>query len=222
MADEKKPDNLEMEKMKLERFKEWRKIITVTITVLFGSVLVAFINYSIQKRQLDQQKLINENELELQKKIAESERRQAEMKYLGDFIELALIDDHTKRLRFAEYFTQLTISGELQKKWEDYRDGILDTIKLLEEKKVEWAKAEDEEEKRTISAEVVQLQAKLDPLPKKSEVFLDREEAGLDKEWRPLKYTDNEFELKSDGNVVYNKAAKLMWQQSGSNIYICP
>ena len=70
MIDEKKPDNLEMEKMKLERFKEWRKIITVTITVLFGSVLVAFINYSIQKRQLDQQKLINENELELQKKKA--------------------------------------------------------------------------------------------------------------------------------------------------------
>ena len=72
------------------------------------------------------------------------------MKYLGDFIELALIDDHTKRLRFAEYFTQLTISGELQKKWEDYRDGIRDTIKLLEEKKVEWAKAKDEEEKRKI------------------------------------------------------------------------
>jgi hypothetical protein len=41
-----------------------------------------------------------------------------------------------------------------------------------------------------------------------------------DKHLRPLKYTDNEYELQSDGKVVYDKATGLMWQQSGSNSYM--
>jgi hypothetical protein len=53
MADEKKPDQLEMEKIRLERFKVWGRIITVTVTVLFGSGLGTFINISYQNRQLE-------------------------------------------------------------------------------------------------------------------------------------------------------------------------
>ena len=268
MAKEKVSDVLELEKVKLERFKVWGRIITATVTVVFGSVIAAYINYEIQTRQLDQQKLLNETklalqtkkeatelalqskkeatelalqskreaaelelqskkeaaELKLQESKARADQRQAEMKYLGEFVELALEDDHTKRLRFAEYFAKLTISGELQGKWEDYRDGISDTITLLREKKVELAKAEGEEEKRKISAEVVQLQAKLDPLPKaplpkKPDKFLYREDAGLDEGGKPIRYTVNKYEPQVNDKVpcVYDKATNLIWQQSGSD-----
>ncbi|MHC4270077.1 MAG: Lcl C-terminal domain-containing protein [Planctomycetota bacterium] len=216
MTDEKKTNNPEMEKIELERFKEWRKIITVAIAVWFGSILVVLINYSIQGRQLEQQKLINKNELELQRIKAESDQLISEMKFFGNFIDHALADDHNKRLRFAEFFAKLTISGELREKWEDYSEGIRDTIKLLEEKKVELAKAINAEKKKKITTEVVQLKALLGPLLKKSEVYLDRKEAGVGRVRRPLKYIDNEYELQSDGKVVYDKATGLMWQQSGS------
>ncbi len=225
--EEENADPLEMVKIKLEWFKVWGKIITAAITVLFGSVLIAYINYSFQRRQLNQQKLLNETklklqakkeaaELKLQESKAEADQRQAEMKYLGDFIEHALSDDHKRRLRFAEYFAKLTISGELQKKWEEYHNDIRNTIKLKGEKEDLLKKTKDEEEIKKISAEVVQLQDQLDPLPKISEVDL-LDEVGLDKDWRPLKYTDNEYELQSEGKVVYDKATGLMWQQSGSD-----
>ena len=74
------------------------------------------------------------------------------------------------------------------------------------------------------SAEVVQppYQAQLDPLPEKPKIVLGRRKAGLDKELKPLKYTDNEYELQTDGKVVYDKATGLMWQQSGSDFSILP
>lgn len=230
MSNGNNPDNQEkIEKLKLERFKVWGKIITVSVPVVFGSVLAAILNYQIQTRQLEQQRSLNETELELQgkKEAAElklqeakavADQRQAEMKYLGDFVELALTDDHTKRLRFAEYFAKLTISKELREKWEKYHEGILDTIKLLEAKKIELFKTGlGEEEKKKIAEEVIQLKAQLAPLPEKSELDLKKEKAGLDDSWRPLKYTKNEYELQSDGKVVFDKATGLMWQQSGSD-----
>jgi hypothetical protein len=220
MTDEKKPDNLEMEKIKLERFKVWGRIITVAITVLFGSVLVALINYSIQDRQLKQQKLINENELELQKKKAEAERRQAEMKYLGDFITFALEDDKDKRLRFADYFATLTLSTELKTNWESYRDSIIHKQEEFEETQELLAKARKGKDIKRVEAletMVVQQQAQLESLPKRLERYLDKKEAGLNKRWRPRKYTDNEYELENDGKVVFDRNTRLMWQQSGSD-----
>ncbi len=67
-----------------------------------------------------------------------------------------------------------------------------------------------------------QYQAQLDPLPEKPRIVFGRKEAGLDEERRPLKYTDNEYELQSDGQVVYDNATGLMWQQSGSDVPILP
>ncbi len=63
MADENKPDELESEKIKLERFKEWRKIITVSVSVVFGSALIGVLNYQVQNKQLEQQDKINEAQL---------------------------------------------------------------------------------------------------------------------------------------------------------------
>ena len=138
--------SLEFETLRLERFKVWKEIITVAISVLAGSVLIALINNKFQNRQLEQQKVLRDAELQLQREKeqaelklqdakAEAERRQAEMKYLGDFITYALADDHEKRLRFADYFAELTISKDLQERWKTYRGGINKTIEELEKKK---------------------------------------------------------------------------------------
>lgn len=212
----------------------WKEIITVAISVLAGSVLIALINNKFQNRQLEQQKLLRQAELELQEKKEQAElnlqrakagakRRQAEMKYLGDFITYALADDHEKRLRFAEYFAKLTISPELQEKWKDYRNGIIKTMNDLEAKKIELAVAQKEggkdEDVRKLEAEVVRLQAQLSPLSEKSGAYLAFEKARsflLDENLKPKNYTKNEFEEQKDGKVIYDKTTGLMWQQSGS------
>ncbi|TVM03817.1 MAG: hypothetical protein CV087_03490 [Candidatus Brocadia sp. WS118] len=164
-------------------------------------------------------------ELNLQNAKAEAERRQAEMKYLGDFITYALADDHEKRLRFADYFAKLTISEDLQKRWGNYRDGIIATIETLEEKKEELAKeaqkegGKNEEKVRKLESEVVRLQSQLSPLSEKSGAYLTSEEARrflLDRNLKPKNYTENEFEAQKDGNVICDKTTGLMWQKSGS------
>jgi len=48
MTDEKKPDQLEIEKVKLERFKEWWRIITAAIAVVFRSAEVVQSQYQAQ------------------------------------------------------------------------------------------------------------------------------------------------------------------------------
>ena len=49
MTDEQERVDLEMEKLKLERFKVWEKIITVIISVTIGTFGVAYMNYVIQQ-----------------------------------------------------------------------------------------------------------------------------------------------------------------------------
>ena len=109
MANENEPASLEIEKLKLERFKVWKEIITVAISVIFGTVLIALINNKFQNRQLDQQKLVDAAKL-----------RQSEMEYLGKFLTYALEQDIGKRMRFADYFAKLTISEDVQTRWHVY------------------------------------------------------------------------------------------------------
>lgn len=89
---------------------------------------MAFINYSYQKSQLELQEKKSEAELKLQIEKAAADRRQAEMKYLGEFIIYALEDDIDIRIRFAEYFAKLTISKDLRDKWEDYHNGLVSLV----------------------------------------------------------------------------------------------
>ena len=207
--------SLESEKLALERFKVWKEIITVAITVGLGTVLGVLINYSFQKRQLKQQKLIHDAELDLQNAKAETDHRQAEMKYLGDFIKYALEDNYDVRFRFADYFATLTISPELQKKWEKYRDGIIQNQKVLDEKKTELAKAQeegDEEKVKSLRPEVVRLETQAAPLPEISDVYLSYVKAQkllLDENFKPKQYTRNNFEKHNDGKVICDKATGL-------------
>ncbi len=115
MTDEKKPDQLEIEKIKLERFRVRGKIITVTISVLFGSVLGVVMNWFYQNKQL---------ELEA-------------MKHLGEFVEYALDKDSKRRLRFAEYFATLSPSEKFRNNWTKYYG-------LIENKEKEFAVKEKE------------------------------------------------------------------------------
>ena len=128
MTNEKEPDRLDMEKIKLERL--------------------------------------------------EGQLKQQEMKYLGEFLSNALVDDYEKRFRFADYFATLTSSPKLQQKWIDYRDGIVKTKRDLEEKEAKLAKAQKAGEKdnlKELETDVARLQAQLDPLPKKRKVYLDNQ-----------------------------------------------
>lgn len=134
--------DFEIERIKLERLRIYGKIVTVLITVLFGTLGVALINSSIQKRQLEQQRLQNEAQFRLQEKKAEADRRQAEMKYLGDYLIYALENDIYKRLRFAEYFSALTISHDLQEKWKTYHDTLKSSLIEVKRREVELADAE--------------------------------------------------------------------------------
>ena len=111
---------LELQKVKLERFKVWGKIITVTVSVLFGSALGVIINWSYQKKQLDLKA----------------------MKHLGEFVDYALVKDSEKRFRFAEYFATLSPSETFKKNWISYRDLIdKKTEELIaKEKELEAAK----------------------------------------------------------------------------------
>ncbi len=214
MADKKKPDNLEMEKIKLEKFKVWGKIITVLVSVVFGSALVAVLNHQIQKRQLAQQDLLNKANLELQDAKAKAERRQNEMKYLADLSSvIALEGKAVKRLRYADYFATLTISKELRKRWMDYRDGIIKTMNDLTEKKIELAKVQNKVKAMMISEEINQLQSSLSEM---SEIHPTKDKAGLVENNKPLRYIENEYEIRSDGQVVYDKTTGLTWEQSGS------
>jgi len=222
MTNENEHERLEMEKLRLERFKVWGRIITAAITVLFGSALVAYINFSFQKRQLDQQMVISKAELDLQDAKARAERRQAEMKYLGEFLTYALTDDIKKRIRFAEYFSTLTISVDLQDKWKVYHTKLVALEPEIQKRKKELAEAQkagENEKVKELITEVLQLRAQTKALPKKTDVYITGKEIKrlLDKDWKPRNYTNNEFEEQHDGKVFYDKARGLMWQQSGSD-----
>src|SRR4051812_1772093 len=82
----------------------------VLATVLIGTLGAALLNYSYQQRQLAQQESLNDANLHLQREKAEADRRQEEMKYLGEFLNYALEEDYEKRMRFVEYFATLTLS----------------------------------------------------------------------------------------------------------------
>ncbi len=217
MTDDKKPDPLEMEKIKLERLKVWGKVISVAITVVLGSVLVAIINRSIQNRQIDLQAI----------------------ETLGKFVDNALTKDSQKRIRFAEYFAMLTPSTTLKNNWMAYHDNLLQQEKNLKDKEIllaekakelEGAKQRGEtalaskqlKEVKSLEDEIQYLRIQLASIPKDTDdEYLTVRTAKilyLDKDWKPRTYTANNFEEEtvSDDRVVIDKATGLMWQKSGS------
>ncbi len=176
MAEETETVRLETERMKSERLKVYGKIVTVLITVALGTFGVALINDSFQKRQLEQQRMMNEAELDLQQKKAEAERRQAEMKYLGDYLKFALEDDISKRLRFAEYFAILTVSPDLQERWKVYHadmEAALAEKQQLEAELLEARQAGDNQTQGKLESQLSMLEIRLTRLeePSSSQLY---------------------------------------------------
>ncbi|MDM8522220.1 hypothetical protein QUF80_02515 [Desulfococcaceae bacterium HSG8] len=186
---------LNEEQAKIERLKIYEKIITVFITVTIGTFGVAVINNSFQQRQLEQQRLENEAQFRLQEKKSESERRQAEMKYLGQYLHNALESDISKRLRFVEYFAMLTISPDLREKWDTY-------YKKLDSLLAEQVKLEVEKEQITDAGARREAEHRLR--------FLDKKLARIDESaYAPGMYEDDyavgapqDFSTNSDEDII--------------------
>ncbi len=179
MAEETETIRLEMERMKSERLKVYGKIVTVLITVALGTFGVAIINNSFQNRQLEQQRLLNEAQLQLQEKEADAERRQAEMEYLGKYLENALQKDISRRLRFAEYFAILTVSPDLQERWKVYHadmEAVLAEKQQLETELLEARQTGDSQTQKKLEGQLSILEIKLTRLedPSSSSEFYAR------------------------------------------------
>ena len=169
-------DSLEEKKLRFEREKEkWRilsNILTVLITVGIGTYGVAHINNVYQERQLKREQILKEKEIEVLEKKAAVERQKAEMQYLGQFLKHALEDAAERRLRFAEYFAKLTVSPDLQQKWEDYHAILLENKEKLDEKEgvlFSSGGLVSSEEKEQLIRDVVTLRSKVNSLPKPQE-----------------------------------------------------
>ena len=209
MTNEKKPDQLEIEKIKLERLKVYGKIITVLISISIGTFGVAYINNNLQNKKL------------------EGQMRMEEMENLGKFLDYALKKDVTERIRFADYFAKLTISDKVRGRWGEYLKGLkaLQTDEEKSKEKLEAAqKAGDSEKVKKLEIELAKLKAQTAPLPKEDE-YLTNEKAErlyLDKDWKPRIYTENKFDVKTinDDKVVVDHATGLTWQQSGSKEFM--
>lgn len=93
---------LEAERLKNERLQLWFNFFRFILgTLIIGGISLG-INWQVQMFQLKQ----------------EREAREAE--YLARFIEEALDVNLDKRLRFAHYFKSLTLSEDVQDRWETY------------------------------------------------------------------------------------------------------
>lgn len=213
MTEKKEPDNLELEKIKLERLKVWGKIITVLISVGVGTFGVTVINNRLQEKQIDHQALVNEAKLQ-----------QSEMGNLGKFLDHALNKDINRRIRFADYFAKLTISDEARVRWEKYLEGLekLQDDKEKSDKKVK--EAQEAGESDSFLEDLIMENAKLEA--QTASFFLDDEdviakrvEELKDVSKKPRNYTDNDFKFvtKNGDPVVIDRATGLMWQKSGSS-----
>ncbi|MCP5003543.1 MAG: DUF1566 domain-containing protein [Planctomycetes bacterium] len=201
MADKIKPDELEIEKIKLERLKVWVSVMKVLISVGIGTFGVAYINHTLQNKKL------------------EGQMRTEEMNNLGKFLQHALNKDVDERMRFADYFAKLTISDKVRDRWKEYYQGLRD-LKVEKETLIEKFGTATTEQKKVINRKLDKLRPQLESIPKEDD-FVNFEKAqklyGLGKNWKPTSYTENDFDLQHDDQVVYDKTTKLMWERSGSD-----
>jgi hypothetical protein len=127
-AEKKDSFDIEFEKIRLERFRIVCKVLTVFISVGIGTFGVAWINGQIQQQKITELADQNRAQIALQNLKTKAENQKEEMKYLGDYLKYALDDNVERRRRFAEYFAALTVSTELQDKWNKYKISIEELI----------------------------------------------------------------------------------------------
>jgi len=159
-----KEELINIENIKLERLRIYSKFATSFIGFLFGTIGVTLINADIQNRKIAQLNKQHESRLELQQKKADAEQRRSEMKYLGDYLKYALEKDANRRLRFAEYFSALTVSTDLKIKWDAYYSVIksqIDRKNIIETKLYNAEKSDSIENTEELVNELTSLKLKL-------------------------------------------------------------
>ncbi len=136
---------------RLERLKVGGNVLTVLITVGFGTLGLGWLNASYQDRQkaadreIEQARVrIEEIKLETERVRAESQQRLEEMKNLGSFIEIALDQRLERRLRFAEYFSFMTLSDDFRSRWSEYHSSLSSDLNALIDAETELARAQQQ------------------------------------------------------------------------------
>lgn len=99
------------------RLQVWKWAIgTVALTLV-----TTIASWHFQNREVRLEELRFSHERQLQ-------RLEFEQKYLGEFLEFALVEDIDSRLRFAHYFASVSTNRELQKKWEEYHAELVASV----------------------------------------------------------------------------------------------
>jgi len=104
----------------------WLKLGQFLIGTVGIGLVTIYINYQIQEREIEIK----------------------EMETLGKFVELAINDNVAVRQRFAEYFSTVSRSEDLRKRWAVYSDILNEEFRAEEIKTVEINQQKEEEEKK--------------------------------------------------------------------------
>jgi len=109
--------------VKLEKLKVYAGIAKwfLTSVVIGGASLI--LNNEIQQTQLQQQKELQKTQLQLKK-------QEQEGSYLAQFVEHALNTDLETRIKFAHYFSTVTVTEDIKSNWMTYYDDLVKQRKL--------------------------------------------------------------------------------------------
>lgn len=109
----------------VKRLELWIGLIKfISGTVILGLVS-AFLNHQYQTAQLDIEREKSSHAIELQDK-------QAEFKYLSDFMEHAINEDLEVRIRLANYMQSAALSENIKDIWREYHGLLVDQRKDAE------------------------------------------------------------------------------------------
>jgi len=118
-----------------ERFKEWMGFAKFFLGTVILGLVASLISYHIQNREIEIK----------------------EMEQLGSYMEQAIDENLAVQKRFAEYFSTVTTSKKLRKRWDEYENIVDQKIRNEQEKL-----AEKEEEAKKEQQRINELENKLE------------------------------------------------------------
>lgn len=139
----------------IEKLKEWLGFWKFFLGTFILGLATFLVNRDIQNREIE---------------IKEQEQ-------IAKYIEHAIQDDVGIRLRFAQYFRNVTRSETLRERWQDYLEIVqreYDETKREKERLVAEVQQESKTalEKEALQARIEELEAALNPRPSKAAVSL--------------------------------------------------
>ena len=111
---------------KLFRLSERNSVIKWAIGTVGLTLVTSIAGWHFQNREVR----LEEVRFEHERKIRELE---FEQKYLGEFLEFALVEDLDSRVRFAHYFASVSTNDILAAKWEAYHADLIESAPLSTE-----------------------------------------------------------------------------------------